>query len=293
MKKLIMFKGLPGSGKDTVAKDLMKQFPGAYKRVNKDDLREMLDLGKWSGGNEKFVLKIRDLIIKEALKDGKHVLCTDTNLHPKHEIRLKEIAKEYDADFKIIDLTGISIETCIKRDLKREKSVGEKVIRDMYNKYLKSEKEVIYPFNPALNDCIICDLDGTLAKFGNKNPYERDFENDELNLSVWYTIYSIVNRRNIEETDKGKLYLIILSGRSSKFKDVTIKWLKEKGIVYDFLHMREEGDVRKDCIIKKEMFDKYIRNTYNPILIFDDRNQTVDLWRSLGLTCFQVNDGDF
>jgi len=293
VKKLIMFKGLPGSGKDTVAKDLMEQFPSAYKRVNKDDLREMLDLGKWSGSNEKFVLKIRDLIIKEALKEGKHVLCTDTNLHSKHEIKLKEIAKEGSADFRIMDLTSVDIDTCIKRDLKREKSVGEKVIKDMYNRYLKPKKEVIYPFNSALDDCIICDLDGTLAKFGNKNPYERDFENDELNLSVWYTIYSIINRRNIEETDKGKLYLIILSGRSSKFKDVTIRWLKEKGVVYDFLHMREEGDVRKDCIIKKEMFDKYIRNTYNPILIFDDRNQTVNLWRSLGLTCFQVSDGDF
>ena len=27
--------------------------------------------------------------------------------------------------------------------------------------------------------------------------------------------------------------------------------------------------------------------------VFDDRQQVVDMWRSNGLTCFQVADGDF
>ena len=27
--------------------------------------------------------------------------------------------------------------------------------------------------------------------------------------------------------------------------------------------------------------------------VFDDRNQVVDMWRSNGLTCFQVAKGDF
>lgn len=137
MKKLIMFKGLPGSGKDTKAKELIKQFPNDYKRVNKDDLRNMLDLGKWSEDSEKLIIKIRDLIISEILMHDKHVLCTDINLHPKHEIRLKEIAKQYDARFCLMDLTDVDIEMCIKRDLKRKKSVGEKVIRGIYNQYLK------------------------------------------------------------------------------------------------------------------------------------------------------------
>jgi hypothetical protein len=28
-------------------------------------------------------------------------------------------------------------------------------------------------------------------------------------------------------------------------------------------------------------------------MVFDDRNQVVDMWRSNGLTCFQVAKGDF
>ena len=31
----------------------------------------------------------------------------------------------------------------------------------------------------------------------------------------------------------------------------------------------------------------------NVAMVFDDRNQVVDMWRQNGLTCFQVADGDF
>jgi hypothetical protein len=31
----------------------------------------------------------------------------------------------------------------------------------------------------------------------------------------------------------------------------------------------------------------------NVAMVFDDRQQVVDMWRSNGLTCFQVADGDF
>ena len=31
----------------------------------------------------------------------------------------------------------------------------------------------------------------------------------------------------------------------------------------------------------------------NVAMVFDDRNQVVDMWRQNGLTCFQVADGNF
>ena len=31
----------------------------------------------------------------------------------------------------------------------------------------------------------------------------------------------------------------------------------------------------------------------NVAMVFDDRQQVVDMWRQNGLTCFQVADGDF
>jgi len=43
MLTVTILKGLPGSGKTTWAKEQIAKSPGNYKRINKDDLREMLD----------------------------------------------------------------------------------------------------------------------------------------------------------------------------------------------------------------------------------------------------------
>jgi len=53
--KVLILKGLPASGKSTYAKELVAK--GNWKRINKDDLRAMLDCSKWSKANEKFVLQ--------------------------------------------------------------------------------------------------------------------------------------------------------------------------------------------------------------------------------------------
>ena len=130
MKQVIIYKGLPGCGKTTDAKRILKENPGQYKRINKDDIRMMFDDGKWSRDNEKLIVRTRDILIMQALLAGKHVIIDDTNLHPKHEKNIHELVKAH-AEVIIKDMTNIPLETCIERDLKRPNSVGEKVIRDM------------------------------------------------------------------------------------------------------------------------------------------------------------------
>jgi predicted kinase len=68
MLNVIICKGLPGSGKSTWAKKLIDDHPGQYKRINKDDLRAMLDNGKFSKQNEDFVLEVRNQILLMALQ---------------------------------------------------------------------------------------------------------------------------------------------------------------------------------------------------------------------------------
>ena len=70
MKKVIVMRGLPGSGKSTYAKKLLAENPNAWKRINRDELRAMFDGGHFSNGNEKFVKQVRDLLIIKALEDG-------------------------------------------------------------------------------------------------------------------------------------------------------------------------------------------------------------------------------
>jgi hypothetical protein len=57
--------------------------------------------------------------------------------------------------------------------------------------------------------------------------------------------------------------------------------------------MHAAADMRKDSVVKQELFERFVRDKYNISFILDDRQQVVDMWRGLGLTVFQVAEGDF
>jgi predicted kinase len=273
--------GLPASGKSTWAKNKVEQSPNTIKRVNKDELRAMLDNSYYSKGNEKFVLNIQDMIIKEALESGKHVIVDNTHLASKHEARIRELIKGL-AVLEIVDFRHVPLETCIDRDLKRFNSVGEKVIRDMYNQFIAPPRATKPAYNPDLPDVVLCDLDGTIALIGDRSPY--DAAKCELDL-VNEPVRSILQ-------NSGKA-IVFVSGREDKFKPQTLAWLAKHNISFDGLYMRQSGDSRKDSIVKREIYDEFIRDKYNVAFVLDDRDQVVRVWRDLGLTCLQVDYGDF
>lgn len=283
-----MTKGLPASGKSTWAKQFVLDNPN-WKRINKDDLRSMLDSSKWSKVNEKFVLNLRDHIVRESLKNKINVIIDDTNLHSKHESSLALIAYEFAAEFEVKDFTDVPLEECINRDSKRINSVGKKAIMDMYNRFMQIKtKPNLIEYNPDLYDCYIFDIDGTLALMNNRSPFEwNKVGNDNANFGVMETF------KRLRNTKHNPAKFIILSGRDEICRVETINWLKKNGIEFDALFMRPFKDNRKDALVKKEIYEREIKNKYNVIAILDDRNQVVDMWRSLDLTVFQVAKGDF
>lgn len=119
---IIMMKGLPASGKTTYAKQRVNS-SNTTKRINKDDLRQMIDNGKWSKSSENLILKSRNALCDTLLSDGYDVIVDDTNLHPKHELVLSYIAKKHGTDLKIVYLTNVPVEMCINNDLKRDSPV--------------------------------------------------------------------------------------------------------------------------------------------------------------------------
>ena len=285
--------GLPASGKDTWADEQVRNGNGNVIKVNKDELRAMLHAKQHSKDRERFVCEVRDSIIIAALEDGKNVISSDTNLHQSHPDRFKEIAKEFnnkhnDAWVEVVckDLTDVSKKTCIERDAKRgDKSVGEKVINRMYNDYLK-KPWVPLEQNENLPQAIIVDIDGTLAHMGDKRgPYDwHKVGEDSRDYAIGYLV---------DVLEQVGFNIILVSGRDAVCRAETEKWLEDKEVEYVALFMRPEGDQRKDNIVKEEIFNNHIRNKYNVIFVLDDRNQVVEMWRSLGLKCLQVADGDF
>lgn len=291
MKQVMLLVGLPGSGKSTWALQFMKDNPG-WKRINKDSLRAMLDGGKWSKANEKFVLGIRDEIIVQALMGGWNVIIDDTNLDSKHLEAIKEEVTKVFRPGKVVvreerRFVDVPLETCIANDLKRPNSVGEQVIRSMYDRYLRP-LAVPVAHIPGVPSAIIVDLDGTLAIHQGRDPYDCSrCEEDALNLAV----DAVVD--NLWHTGAGQYQILLVSGRDESCRTPTKTWLANHTIHWDYLYMRATGDKRDDRIVKEEIYRQQIEGKYNVLFVLDDRNKVVDMWRSLGLTCFQVAEGNF
>jgi len=293
MRKIILTKGLPGSGKTFWAKEFQKENPN-FKRINKDELRSMLDNGKWSKDNEKFVLYVRDVMIQLALNDGYDVIIDDTNLHHKHEQQIREILKSVldGAQVTIQDFTHVPLKECIANDLKRLNSVGKDVIMKMYNQFLKPPPAIAPKFIEGVPDAIICDLDGTLCLLNGRSPYDASTcENDGVNLAVSRIL---TDSGLADEMSGGPTYLIFVSGREDKYREETLKFFEKNDLNEpDELFMRPTGDTRKDSILKKEIYDNHIKGKYNIKYVLDDRDSVVEMWREQGLTCLQVAPGDF
>ena len=59
------------------------------------------------------------------------------------------------------------------------------------------------------------------------------------------------------------------------------------------MFMRQDGDHRPDHVIKVELLAIVRAEIGDPIMVFDDRNSVVKMWRELGVPCAQVVEGDF
>lgn len=327
MRTMMIFKGLPGSGKSTEAAALVKKEPKRWVRINRDDLRSMVvGPGNNPHGDrerEDLVRNMKNELIRQAFREGYDVILDDTHLVPSTVKKLHELAM-FVGDVKVIEKgVNVPVETCIERDSKRTgfAKVGEKVIKDFaklsgVDKGRKlSDKEVYYPprwapgqggdngmtyrDDPALITTIDCDLDGTTSLLNGRSPYDasscdRDPPNTPVVECIKAMYAYLVARAAAEKKDPTKVKILFTSGREEKYRAPTEKFLAEHlpCIPYE-LHMRKTGDMRKDSIIKREMFDTEIRGRFNILFVLDDRNQVVDNWREMGLHCWQVAPGNF
>lgn len=277
--------GLQASGKTTYALDKAAK-PG-WKRVNKDALRAMVDAGHHSKRNERQILAARDALVRLWLAEGYHVVVDDTNLAPAHIARMRQIAAEHTAasDREVTVEPchfPIELEEAIRRDLARPDSVGERVIRRTHDRYLRHK--ATYAPDPALPAAVLVDLDGTLAKMGDRSPYDwARVGEDTLNEPV----ADVVRRMACDTT------VVALSARDGVAREATEAWLAAHDVPYDELVMRAAGDTRRDATVKAEILDRDILPRYRVSLVLDDRDQVVRMWRDRGLTCWQVADGDF
>jgi len=269
--KLEVLKGLPASGKSTYAKQLVED---GWTRTNKDTIRLELFPDYKQKRDEKKVVKERNRQVIEALTQSKNVVVDDTNLNPVHIKELAALARQYNANFKVNDsFLLVPLQECIERDRKRENSVGDSVIREMFHKYIKKSSAAL-EYNPSLPMAVIIDIDGTLAHMGDKRkPYEwHKVGLDEVDSGVAHLVDAI--------NYMGYAKVFLFSGRNDVCRAETEEWLERNDIDYDYLAMRPaaQNDL-DDRIIKADMLKKHIIGNYNVLFVVDDRPKVCRMWR--------------
>jgi len=138
--------------------------------------------------------------------------------------------------------------------------------------------------NQTKESVFIFDIDGTIALTGDRNIF--DFKKvglDTVNEDV----------RRVYTRLKQMWNIILVTGRPESCRAETEEWLTKNYIPFNGLIMRKDGDKRDDYIFKQEVYNTILKDRYNVLGVFDDRDSAVKAWRDLGLTCFQVAYGNF
>ena len=138
MPKIILCRGIQGSGKTTWAKQWVLEDPEHRVRFNNDDVRNML--GKyWVPSREAFIRDLKDRFLDEAMAYGFDIVIDNMNLNPKEIEYYRRVLEDwnkvrvpYEIEFK--DFL-IPLQDCIDRDAKRPNPIGEEVIRATYERY--------------------------------------------------------------------------------------------------------------------------------------------------------------
>jgi len=303
MQKIFLPVGIPGSGKSTWAKAEIAKDPNEWCRINNDDIRAMLNGSVYSPDYEKLITETRNFLIREGLKRGKNLIIDNLNISRRHFDDVCKIAKSVNGNFQVIEKPFyVELDEAIARDAKREgkAQVGEVVIKKWFkesggkqHKFYKARTEIItrdvprdvVPMiqNKALPKAVIFDNDGTISLLNGRNPYDASTCDNDLpheHVIECMKLYAAAGYK-----------ILFVSGREEKDRAPTERFYKKHfpHIEYQLL-MRPTGDMRKDVVIKEEIFNTYIKDIFFVAGWFDDRLQVSRWVHQVGLPLFRVND---
>lgn len=148
--------------------------------------------------------------------------------------------------------------------------------------------------NDETRPWLLVDIDGTLSDISHRlhlirkpkpdwDAFNKACQSDKVKAEVALLVI---------EMKAAGYKVAILTGRSDEVSSLTAEWLAWFGIEYDVLFMRKRGDYRSDHVIKKEWYDEHFKDK-KVLFVLEDRDRVVEMWREQGLTCLQVQKGDY
>lgn len=147
---------------------------------------------------------------------------------------------------------------------------------------------------------ILVDVDGTIADNEHRQHFLRN------NPKQWKEYDALMKQDTthddiiwlVKTLHSAGCKILIVTARQGRPDIVkTTKWWLDKvaGLegVYEKIYHRDGNDYRDDGIVKLELLEQIKIDGYHPYMVLDDRNRVVNAWRSVGLRCLQVQEGDF
>ena len=302
IKKLILTRGIPGSGKSTWAKAWVAEDPERRIRLNWDDMRNMMG-PYWVPSRE----PINKQMLWSAITTAAYctrpydIVIDNMNLNPKdwkqyeewistynQSSHAEETGTQYVLEFKDF---FTPVEECIRRDAMRSNPIGEKTIRDIWRRYrhfiqttsVAKYVDNLRQSNPHNPSCIVIDMDSTVCFNTTGRPWYGEGSTEAM-------IDDIPNKGVVNLVKAQSYPIIVCTGRNKSQREVTEKWLTNHGIYAKDFYMREDGDNRNGTEVKSELINQILEK-YNIVAIFEDCEPIVAKFREMGLTVLQPNKG--
>ena len=303
IKKLILTRGIPGSGKSTWAKAWVAEDPEHRIRLNWDDMRNMMGpywvpsrepINKhmlWAGLNmAAYCTRPYDIVIDNMNlnpKDWKQYEEWITNYN--QSLNSEETNTQYVIEFKDF---FISLDECIRRDAMRPNPIGEKTIKDIWRHYkhfiqTTEVENVVNNLRPSTGKvlCVVIDMDSTMCFNTTKRPWYGEGAAEGMIKDVPNPGVVAV----VKELQR-KFPIVVVTGRDTTQATVTKQWLANQGIAPTDFYFRTAGDYRKGVEVKNELINQVL-NKYDIVAIFEDCEPIVKMFRDMGLTVLQPNKG--
>ena len=168
------------------------------------------------------------------------------------------------------------------------------------------DRDPLAPPKPMQTYAIIFDIDGTLADPTHRLPllddpakkeefYEAMPLDEVLPAAVLYNMLVRQSMMMIDchrENPTAPIPLIdVVTARPERHRRRTVLWMKNNGLMppHD-LHMRSNNDPSSAVEFKRALYERlYADKTVQ--IVFEDDNACVEMWRGLGIPCFQVAPG--
>lgn len=138
---------------------------------------------------------------------------------------------------------------------------------------------------------IIVDIDGTISENVTGRPwYGKGAAEGMLEDKPYENIINLISAYSYVY----KLDVLILTGRNQgKELDATKEWLKKNSFFYDAIFARDNRDFSKTAIYKEKVYEEKIKPFWDVVMVFEDSNSCVQMFRNKGLTVLQPQNSDY